>query len=378
MNHSTHPPEREKAKTKSVSIAYADTSVREIGAAEFVDNDFFSNTESLTIQLSVKGAIIPTGTASGTTDRDFDLNKLNEVLERCSVVVTEQKPNIFQDIKKLTGTNDTDDAPDTTSALAALVIYLSLLSDPANHGAYKLKTHNLAQYMRLDASSVRALALVDFEGGLSPGKQRILVDSCIHRTAQGTRLLATWLKQPLINLHEIRKRQGLVETFVDDSSTRRVLQDDYLKLMPDPAKRHSRLSGGIEGDAHDNDNMSIPQPNHVCKQMLGFLETLEGVQYEHSAHEKLVEEVYLGPFRTHSDSLSKSSDMVETTLDLASLDTHIYTIKPEYDEGLQRLATKLMEARDGLDAEHRVIGKDLGLSLDKKLHLENSATYASG
>ena len=35
--------------------------------------------------------------------------------------------------------------------------------------------------------------------------------------------------------------------------------------------------------------------------------------------------------------------MVETTLDLASLDTHTYTIKPDYDEGLQRLAAKLME-----------------------------------
>ena len=35
----------EKAKTNHVSIAYADTSVREIGAAECVDNDLFSNTE---------------------------------------------------------------------------------------------------------------------------------------------------------------------------------------------------------------------------------------------------------------------------------------------------------------------------------------------
>lgn len=35
--------------------------------------------------------------------------------------------------------------------------------------------------------------------------------------------------------------------------------------------------------------------------------------------------------------------MVETTLDLASLDTHTYTLKPEYDEGLQALAEKLME-----------------------------------
>lgn len=55
-------------------------------------------------------------------------------------------------------------------ALNALVIYLSLLSDSANHGAYRLKAHDLAQYMRLDASSVRALALVDFEGGVCLNK----------------------------------------------------------------------------------------------------------------------------------------------------------------------------------------------------------------
>ena len=33
------------------------------------------------------------------------------------------------------------------------------------------------------------------------------------------------------------------------------------------------------------------------------------------------------------------------------------------------------EIRDGLDNEHRAVGKDLGLELDKKLHLENSQTY---
>ncbi|KAF8434863.1 DNA mismatch repair protein [Boletus edulis BED1] len=371
----------EKAKTKTVSIAYADTSVREIGAAEFVDNDLFSNTESLIIQLSVKEAIIPTGTASGTTDRDLDLNKLKAVLERCGVVITQRKPsefttkNIQEDMKKLTGDEEMEDAPSTTTvpapgALAALVIYLSLLSDPANHGAYKLKTHDLAQYMRLDASSVRALALVDFEGGGSLNKSSTLLgllNKC--KTAQGTRLLATWLKQPLVNLHEIRKRQDLVETFVDDPSTRRGLQDDYLKLMPDLHRLSKRFKKGV---ASLEDVVRVYQ---VVLKMPGFIETLEGIQYEHVAHEKLVEEVYLRPLRTLSDSLSKYSDMVETTLDLASLDTHTYTIKPEYDEGLRRLAAKLMEARDGLDAEHRTVGKDLGLDLDKKLHLENSATY---
>lgn len=43
--------------------------------------------------MSVKEAIIPTGTISGTTDRDMDLNKVKAVFERCGVVVTERKPS---------------------------------------------------------------------------------------------------------------------------------------------------------------------------------------------------------------------------------------------------------------------------------------------
>ena len=49
--------------------------------------------QTLIIQLSVKEAIIPTGTASGTTERDFDLKKLKEVLDRCGIVITERKPS---------------------------------------------------------------------------------------------------------------------------------------------------------------------------------------------------------------------------------------------------------------------------------------------
>lgn len=51
--------------------------------------------QTLIIQLAVKEAILPTGTASGNTERDVELRKLKDVLERCNVVITERKPSAF-------------------------------------------------------------------------------------------------------------------------------------------------------------------------------------------------------------------------------------------------------------------------------------------
>jgi len=51
--------------------------------------------QTLAIQLGIKEAIVPTGTASGGTDRDFDLRKLKDVLDRCGIVITERKPSKY-------------------------------------------------------------------------------------------------------------------------------------------------------------------------------------------------------------------------------------------------------------------------------------------
>ncbi|KNZ76956.1 DNA mismatch repair protein msh-2 [Termitomyces sp. J132] len=364
------------AKLKTVGIAFADTSVRQLGVADFVDNDLFSNTESLVIQLSVKEAIVPTGTTSGTTDRDIDLNKLKAVLDRCGVVISERKPseftakNIVDDVPRLLQpsavTNaSTADAtmtipelslPTAPAALSALISYLSLLSDPSNYGAYILRTHDLSQYMKLDASALRALNLTE-----APGNA---VSSC-----HWTRLLGTWLKQPLVNLHEIRKRQDLVETFFEDTNTRRTLQDDYMKVMPDMHRLSKRFQKSV---ASLEDVVRVYQ---VVIKLPGLIEALEGVQTEKEGHTALVEEVYLKSLKEHNESLEKYGEMVEQTLDLEELDNHNYVIKPDYDPKLQDLAEKLTKTRDGLDKEHREVGKDLGLELDKKLHLENNQVY---
>ncbi len=113
--------------------------------------------------------------------------------------------------------------PNAPASLAALVSYLSLLSDPSNHGKYTIRTHDLTQFMRLDASALRALNLTEAPGSVvssvtttyassdvtsAQGSNKNttlfgLLNKC--KTAQGSRLLGSWLKQPLINLHEIRE-----------------------------------------------------------------------------------------------------------------------------------------------------------------------------
>ncbi|KAH9477925.1 DNA mismatch repair protein msh-2 [Psilocybe cubensis] len=373
-------------KVRSVGVAFADTTSREIGVSDFIDNELFSNLESLVIQLSVKEAVIPTGTISGTTDRDIDLNKLRAVLDRCGVVVTERKPSEFtvktlshdlpQLLKSHVGPSSTADSsttisqltlPTAPSALSALLLYLSLLNDTSNHGMYSIKTHDLAQYMKLDASALRALNLVEGPNKLTSNQNTTLfgvLDKC--KTAQGSRLLGTWLKQPLINLHEICKRQNLVQIFANDTNSRRTLQDEYMKAMPDLLRICKRFLKSI---ATLEDVVRVYQ---VVLKIPGMIESLGGIQSDDEQDSVLLEEVYLNGIKECESSLEKYGEMVEQTLDLKELDNHNYLIKPDYDPRLQELAEKLAEIRDGLDEEHRKTGEELDLELDKKLHLENN------
>ncbi|KAG9218238.1 hypothetical protein CCMSSC00406_0005919 [Pleurotus cornucopiae] len=381
----------DKAKSKTVGIAFADSNARELGVADFVDNELFSNTESLIIQLSVKEAIVQTGTSSGKTDRDVELNTLKSVLDRCGVVITERKPsefmskNVAEDVIRIlspaslppSASTSTDpakliphlDLPTAPGALNALITYLQLLSDMSNHEAYTLRSHDLTQYMKLDASALRALNLTEAPGNSGTVTRNTtllgLLNKC--KTAQGTRLLGTWLKQPLVNLHEIRKRQNLVEIFVEATNARRTLQDEYLKYMPDLRRLSKRFQRGL---ATLEDVVRVYQVILKLPDMVVALENVDSTKGQ-----ELIEEVFLKSLREHTESLAKYGEMVEETIDLDQLDNHNIVIKPEYDNELKKISEKLTEVRDGLDQEHRKVGRDLDLELDKKLHLENNATY---
>jgi len=91
-------------------------------------------------------------------------------------------------------------------SMQALLNYLGLLNDRVNFGAFTITTHDLSQYLRLDRSALRALSVFSEpgQGGVNKNDSLFgLLNKC--KTSQGTRLLAQWLKQPLVNDDAIRE-----------------------------------------------------------------------------------------------------------------------------------------------------------------------------
>lgn len=158
-----------------------------------------------------------------------------------------EKSDLLHDLNKLLhfekGQQETANAlPEVNktlamSSLGAALKYLDLVIDTCNFGHYKLTMLNLERFVFLDAAAVSALNLLPKPGTAynSPAYrwQSVLgvLDRC--RTPQGHRLMAQWVRQPLRNEEIIRERHEIVQNFIDASTARVELSDEYLKRIPD-------------------------------------------------------------------------------------------------------------------------------------------------
>ena len=83
----------------------------------------------------------------------------------------------------------------------------------------------------------------------------------------------------------------------------------------------------------------------------------------------------IGHWQQHSDNLQAYCLMVEETIDLDELQNHNFVLRADMNTELQRCRDSLIGVRDQLDEEHRRVGEDLGVDIEKKLHLENHQVY---
>ena len=362
------------SEARNVGVCFADASVRELGVSEFLDNDLYSNFESLLIQLGVKECLLQ----ADSQRKDAELAKLRSIADNCGVAVAERPAGDFgikdieQDLTRLlrdersAGTLPQTDLKLAMGSAASLIKYLGVLSDPSNFGQYQLYQHDLSQYMKLDAAALRALNLMP--GPRDGAKTMSLFGLLNHcKTPVGGRLLAQWLKQPLMSLDDIQRRQQLVEAFVEDTELRQTMQEEHLRSIPDLyrlAKRFQRKLANLE---------DVVRAYQVAIRIPGFIGTLEGVMDE--KYRDPLDAEYTSKLISYSNSMIKLQEMVETTVDLDAMDRHEFIIKPEFDESLRIIRKRLDKLRHDMDTEHSRVGEDLDQEMGKKLFLESHRVH---
>ncbi|KAF2203121.1 DNA mismatch repair protein MSH2 [Delitschia confertaspora ATCC 74209] len=359
---------------RNVGVCFADASVRELGVTEFLDNDLYSNFESLLIQLGVKECLIQ----ADVSKKDVELQKLRSIAENCGCAIAERSAadfgtkDIDQDLTRLlrderaAGTLPQTDLKLAMGSAAALIKYLGVMSDSSNFGQYQLYQHDLSQYMKLDAAALKALNLMP--GPRDGAKTMSLYGLLNHcKTPTGSRLLAQWLKQPLMDVKEIERRQQLVEAFVQDTELRQTMQEEHLRSIPDLyrlSKKFQRKVANLE---------DVVRTYQVAIRLPGFLGSLDSVMDEQ--YKDPLDAEYTSKIREYSDSFAKLVEMVETTVDLDALDNHEFIIKPEFDESLRTIRKRLDKLRREMETEHHHVGDDLNQEVDKKLFLENHRVH---
>ncbi|KAM3550266.1 hypothetical protein ARSEF4850_008434 [Beauveria asiatica] len=361
------------SEARAVGVCFADASVRELGVSEFLDNDLYSNFEALLIQLGVRECLLPQDKSE--KDKDPELAKLRQIIDNCGVAIAERPANDFgirdidQDLARLlkdekaAGLLPQTDLKLAMGSASSLIKYLGILHDVSNFGQYQLYQHDLAQFMKLDAAALKALNLMP---GPRDGAKTMSIYGVLNhcKTPVGSRLLAQWLKQPLMKKEEIEKRQQLVEAFYTDTELRQTMQETHLRSVPDLYRLSKRFQ---RGKANLED---VVRAYQVIIRLPGFIGTLEGVMDE--TYRDPLDEAYTTKLRDLSDSLGRLQDMVEQTVDLNALDRHEYIIKPDYDAGLRIIRKKLDQLDRSIREEFNEAAHDLDQEADKKIFLETS------
>lgn len=203
----------------------------------------FSNLDSLLVQVGVCQIFVASDVLHGT---NADAKKIRNVLGRREVEVHEAPKSAFRttdlnaNIQNLIGPHNSSllsielELPLGLVCVGCLISELELMSDESKFGSYNLASKSLTQYMRIDspaADAVNLLPKANDGSNITYGSIYGVLNHC--KTKMGERMLERWLRQPLVDIEELRSRQNVVHAFKANTTLRATLQDSHLKGLVD-------------------------------------------------------------------------------------------------------------------------------------------------
>ena len=128
------------------------------------------------------------------------------------------------------------------SALGALIHYLELTQKQNIPLINNFELVDKKNYMQIDHFSIKSLELLEKNDGQKDGSLLSVVDKT--KTASGGRLIKDFLKAPLIDKNEIKRRHQLVDNLIRHPlATERII--NFLSQLSDVERALSRISANI-------------------------------------------------------------------------------------------------------------------------------------
>uniref|UniRef100_A0A0G4GKZ8 DNA mismatch repair proteins mutS family domain-containing protein n=1 Tax=Chromera velia CCMP2878 TaxID=1169474 RepID=A0A0G4GKZ8_9ALVE len=258
-----------QASGRSVGLASFDADAKKFLVSQFADNEHYSTLESALLQIRPKTSVwqspedpierkkvrnlVASVSPDESTPQDakkqsFQVDSLEQDLQRLLSL-----PSSGASEADSGGGNDRravlvrasllqmEDRPLAKAALSGLIDFLRLLHDESSFEQCELGTIKVSKHVMLDRAAHSALSVMPRKGesGRAPTSLYGLLNKC--RTAIGSRRLATWLRQPLVDVTEIERRLDCVELFVRNDFLRQSIQSDHMRKVPDLDRLASKL-----------------------------------------------------------------------------------------------------------------------------------------
>ncbi|XP_056633214.1 DNA mismatch repair protein Msh2 isoform X1 [Diorhabda sublineata] len=341
---------------------------------EITDNDSFSELEGLIAQIGPKECILPNGETP-------DLVALRKVLERNGILIAKVKASDFagdlaQDLNRLLYFSKDQQRncfsyketnfKNALGCLSALIKFLNLNEDEKNFNQFKLSTLDARRFVRIDNAALFALHVIPKASNTGPNNyfKRVdkssslkgLLDNCA--TAQGSRLLEQWIKQPLKDIHAINERLEVVECISMNLDIRTQLVKEWLPRVMDLVPL-SRKIGSKNATLQD------------CYKVYTAVSTIPAIiKVLRELNNKFVNDMLVDPLSELSSDMQNFQNMIEQTLDFELVDRAEFLIKSSFDESLTELAQQKDEIQEKMQKVLSRVANDLDLDKNKGVKLE--------
>ena len=178
-----------------------------------------------------------------------------------------------------------------------------------------------------------------------------VLDHC--RTKVGSDELAKWLRRPLVDIKQIRRRQAIVKTLVNQCDARAALRECLGKGVPPNLKRLAQNLSSPDNNTctlvdlhklHQFTSQTLVEVSTTLAKSLEEEEAGDDEDYE------ILKKDFVYPLTKAVHDFKPFNDMVEVSIDLEFLPEIL--LKPSVDDALVSLRRELVDARGNIHKAH--------------------------